>query len=349
MQDQIKLMGTFKHNCRSNVQNLLLIREVYLMKKLIVSLLIISTVFIISACGAATVSDSQGAPNNNVTDEKAILGSGGGTGGEAPTLYDSSSPEGVIDQYNGSFALAQGQKIIFTADITMETKDFDKTITDLKRLVQESKGYIVSSSVNGSKVDENNLRNASFTIKVPQAIFESSKDKIEGLGNVTTSYTQSQDITKQFVDTEARIKTLKVQEERMLALLTKANKMEDIIALESRLSELRLEIESYTGSLNEMEAQTDYGTINVYVSEVKELTSSGNGFMDNLLNAIKGSLKSILIALEGAIIGLIYAAPYIIVVAIIIIVVRRMGLIRNLSLPKRNKKKDNDKDQNNSL
>jgi hypothetical protein len=313
------------------------------MKKLIVSLLIISTVFIISACGAATVSDSQSATNNNVTDQKAKYGE---AGSEAPTLYDSSSPEGVVDQFNGSFALAQGQKIIFTADITMETKDFDKAITDLKRLIQESKGYIVSSSVNGSKVDENNLRNASFTIKIPQSLFENSKDKIEELGNVTSSYTQSQDITKQFVDTEARIKTLKVQEERMLTLLTKAEKMEDIIALESRLSELRLEIESYTGSLNEMEAQTDYGTINVYVSEVKELTSASDGFMDNLLNAIKGSWKSILIALEGGIIGLIYAAPYIILVAIIIIVVRRMGLGRNLRLPRRNKTKDDNNDGN---
>jgi hypothetical protein len=316
------------------------------MKKLIVSLLIVTTVLIIAACGASTISDSQSAPNNNVTDQKAVVGSGGA---EAPTLYDASVPEGVIDHFNGSFALAQGQKIIFTADITMETKDFDKAITDFKRLVQESKGYIVSSSINGSRVDENNLRNASFTIKVPQSIFESSKDKIEGLGNVTTSYTQSQDITKQFVDTEARIKTLKIQEDRMLALLTKATKMEDIIALESRLSELRLEIESYTGSLNEMEAQTDYGTINVYISEVKELSSGDSGFLDNLLAAIKGSFKSMLIAIEGGIIGLIYAAPYIIVVAIIIIVVRRIGWGRNLRLPSRNKKKDNDRDQNNSL
>jgi hypothetical protein len=313
------------------------------MKKLIVSLLIISTVFIMSACGAASVSDSQSAPNNTVTDQKAELGNGEA---EAPTLYDTSSPEGVIDQFNGSFALAQGQKIIFTADITMETKDFDKAITDLKRLVQESKGYIVSSSINGSRVDENNLRSASFTIKVPQSIFESSKDKIEGLGNVTTSYTQSQDITKQFVDTEARIKTLKVQEERMLALLTKAEKMEDIIALESRLSELRLEIESYTGSLNEMEAQTDYGTINVYISEVKELSSGDSGFLDNLLAAIKGSFKSMLIALEGGIIGLIYAIPYIIIVAIVIIVVRRMGWGRNFRLPQRKKSKNDNKDGN---
>jgi hypothetical protein len=136
-----------------------------------------------------------------------------------------------------------------------------------------------------------------------------------------------------------------VQEERMLALLTKAEKMEDIIALESRLSELRLEIESYTGSLNEMEAQTDYGTINVYVSEVKELSSGGTGFLDNLVAAIKGSLKSMLLALEGGIIGLIYAAPYIIVVAIIIIVIRRMGIGRNLRLPQRKKTKDDVRDQ----
>jgi hypothetical protein len=307
------------------------------MKKFILISLIILTLLFISACGSNGSSESLGTPNDVITDEKSKTED---FGGQAPTLYESSTQDAAIDQFNGSFAIANGQKIIFTADVTLETKDFNKLIGELKKIVISSNGYIVSSSINGNLGNMDNLRNASLTIKVPQASFDSSKEKIEVLGNVINSQTQSQDITKQFVDTDARIKTLKVQEERMLLLLSKAVKLEDIITLESRLSELRLEIESYTGSLNEMKAQTDYATINVYVNEVKELTLINGGFFGDVVLALKGSLKSVLLALEKAVIILIYAAPYIIIFAILILFIKKIGLLSSIKL---SKKKNDDK------
>ena len=301
------------------------------MKRLIVAVLILSTISILSACGGTSTQEGQNVSKGGSVGAPAV---DNGLVQESPSLNDSSTVNGLAPLDNNGFAVSSGQKIIFNADIALETTNFSKAISDLKTLVSGYNGYIASSNITGSQIDRNNLRSASFTIKIPQVSFDSSKEKIEVLGNLTSSNSSSQDITKQFVDTEARIKTLKVEEERLLVLLGKAIKLEDVITLESRLSEIRLEIESYTGSLNEMKAQTDYGTINVYISEVKELTLQENGFLNNIVSAFKGSFSSLIIAIEGGIIGLIYVIPYLIIIAIIIIAVKKSGIGKNVKFRK---------------
>ena len=307
------------------------------MKKLIVAVLILWTISIMSACGGASTQEGQNVSKGGST---GTAGVDTGLVQESPSLSDSNAINGIAPVNTNGFAVATGQKIIFNADIALETTNFSKAVSDLKTMVSSYNGYIASSNITGSQIDRNNLRNASFTIKIPQASFESAKEKIEALGNLTSSNTSSQDITKQFIDTEARIKTLKVEEERLLVLLSKAVKIEDIITLESRLSEIRLEIENYTGSLNEMKAQTDYGTINVYISEVKELTLQENGFLNNIVSAFKGSFASLIIAIEGGIIGLIYAIPYLIIIAIIIVAVMKSGIRKNIKFKKEKNEKE---------
>ena len=319
--------------------------------------LITSILFFTSCSASKTSTEAPGNPeftNQNQYQTQSGAQSDATFGGVA--MADKSSANQVSatetaapNLQAGGFAISTSNKIIFNGNISLETMQFDKTISDLKYLILSNKGYIESSSINGNQYNLENLRNASLTIKIPQASFDSTLEKIGSLGNVISSSTSSQDITKQFIDTEARIKTLKIEEERMLSLLGKATKLEDIIMLEDRLSQIRLEIENYTGSLKEMQALTDYGTINVYIGEVKELTTNESGFGSSIALALQDSLKNILKVFEAGIVGIIYIIPYLIILLIIGILLNKFGLFNRFKVNKATKEiKSNSKNQNNN-
>ncbi len=230
-------------------------------------------------------------------------------------------------QPTGGFILGAGQKIIFRSDMSLETVDFNQTLKRLKEQVMVASGFIESSSIGGSGTDENNPRYASFVIRVPSDQFEPMKKAAETWGTIISESTTSQDVTKQYVDTEARVRTLKVQEERLLALLTKAQKLDDIIMLEGRLSEVRLQIESFTGSLAELDALVDYATIAVNVQEVKEIAVVPQNFGERFLETIKASLEQFGGILEKGIIAIIFLLPYVLIVLVLVFVIRKTGFL----------------------
>ncbi len=89
---------------------------------------------------------------------------------------------------------------------------------------------------------------------------------------MTNKNESSEDIGERYYDTEARLKTQRTKQERLLTLLEKAETMEDIITLESALSDVEYQIEQYSSELNRYDALVGFATFNVYLSEVGQVT-----------------------------------------------------------------------------
>ena len=115
-------------------------------------------------------------------------------------------------------------------------------------------------------------RTASFTIRVPKDRFDSVTGNLEALGNVTTLRTDAQNITAQFYDTDSRLTSYRIQEERLLAMLESADNVTDMISLESRLSDIRYNIETLTSTLRNWQSQVDYSSVSLYIYEVERYT-----------------------------------------------------------------------------
>lgn len=304
------------------------------MKKMITVLLILLMTFSIGGCSAKTTSigtaDSTGTSNSGSgpeTNYEKSLADGSLAGpvqDQSAAVQDTAAQP--YEQVNG-FVLGTSQKIIFRSDMSIETVDFNQALTKINEQIRAAGGYIESSSISGSKTDENNPRYASYLIRVPSKQFESMKKAAGSWGTVISENTSSQDVTKQYIDTESRVKTLKVQEERLLALLSKAQKLDDIILLEGRLSEIRLQIESFTGSLNELDALVDYATISVNLVEVKEIAVAPENFSERILETIKASLKQFGQLTETMVRTLIYMLPYILIIVALALVIRRIGFV----------------------
>ena len=93
----------------------------------------------------------------------------------------------------------------------------------------------------------------------------------DGIGNVISSSRSQENVTTQYTDYEARLESLNIQEERLLAMLEESGDLESLIALESRLSEVRYEIESIERNLRNLDQRIAYSTVNLEIQEVEGL------------------------------------------------------------------------------
>lgn len=140
--------------------------------------------------------------------------------------------------------------------------------------------------------------------------------------------TNKQDVTKQYKDTESRLKVVTVKEERILALLEKAEKIEDIIALENQLNEVIYEKENLKTSLIDIDDKVDFSTLHINIQEVDRLTNSETvetTFGTRIKNAINDSFFGFKSSFENFVIWFIYSLPFIIVFGILIYIAFKIG------------------------
>ncbi len=221
---------------------------------------------------------------------------------------------------NSSQSAFEGRKIIKSGEISLETKEFDKTVDAIISKTNFIGGYVESSNVTGRGVNQKGdllNRRARFSLRVPDREFEDFILDINTIGSVTNSITRGNDITSQYFDTEARVKTLSIQEERLLEILQKAEKVEDIIQLEKELSRIRYEIESLTGTLKKWDNLVNYSTLEVSVYEVQEVTEvreNSQGLIARMRDGFRRSIKAVMDMFKGLLIFIASLVPFTIII-----------------------------------
>ena len=293
------------------------------MKKALSLLLAALLVFALCACGSAdTPSSAPAASYDMAYTENAYPAEAEEYGGFAVT--------GGTQLESGSGAAPEGspEKLIYSASATVETTEFDGTIEKLSALVEQYGGFVESSSVNGSNYytqsrGYSSTRCASYVIRVPSDKFSALMGSLSTLGNVPYSHTYTENITAQYYDTDARLTAYQVQEARLLEMMEAAKTVEDLIAIEEKLTELRYQIESLQSTLKNWDRQVAYSTLDLEIQEVIEYTpesrmSYGQELALALTNGLKRTgefFKDLLLAIVGALPALVILA---VVLAILI-------------------------------
>ena len=204
----------------------------------------------------------------------------------------------------------QNQKLIRTIRLSAETEDMDVLLGQVEKRISELGGYVEAREVyNGSMYNSKRYRHANLTIRIPAAQLDSFVSHVGEVSNITNNTETTDDVTLQYVSIESRIKALKIEEERLLELLSKADNMSDLLTIESRLTDVRYELENITSQLRVLENKVNYGTIHLEVTEVVEYTEPepengwqrmGKGFVKSL-KGVGNGLKEFFIWLVGAI------------------------------------------------
>lgn len=261
----------------------------------------------LSGCGKKSASNSGTATAPRVSEEKGSLAA------QDSTLENTA--DNAAEKQKG----INNSKIIKTAEIDLETKNYTKAIESIISTVKEKGGYIQSSKSYGSYDD--NSRGANYVIRMPKNYFDEFITNVGNLGKITSSSTQGENISSQYYDTEAHLKALKVQEDRLLELLKKSGSLKDILEIENQLSNVRYQIESLTSSLKNWDNQVDYSTININVHEVSVLTVKPVSLGDKIKKTFNDSLKSLGSLFRIILLVVVALVPYLIIIIPVSIIV----------------------------
>ena len=238
---------------------------------------------LMTACGGASDSATESAPmedfNSSMTDGgfKNDSLAGGTLGG----TMDVTDEEGTTDGGEGGSFINTNptEKMIYTAEVYAQTLDYDAAIATLRASLAECGGYIESynesnggSYYSGSYYEGGGRRSASYTLRIPCEKFEGFLSGLSRDFNVIDQYLYSENVTLQYVDLESRINSLTAQQERLLELLAEAETLEQVLTIESQLTETRAEIESLTSSLRVLADRVRYSTITLNINETTTFT-----------------------------------------------------------------------------
>jgi hypothetical protein len=160
--------------------------------------------------------------------------------------------------------------IIYNATLDVIVKDLDAATPEVEKLVAGHKGFVAKSEVKG---DTGSRRTATYTLRVPVAVFNPVKEGLVALGTPERNVVDTQDVTEEFVDVEARIKNLKEQEDKLNELLKekrKEEKLEDVIKVSDRIYQVRGDIERAQGRRNYLQNRVQLSTLTVTLREIKD-------------------------------------------------------------------------------
>lgn len=248
------------------------------------------------------------------------------------------------DPKNKESSPLEPTKIIVRFYLDMQTIEFDKSVTNLETLISKYEGYVENSSINlGNYYDQSSYRSANYTIRIPKTNINKFMNETGSVGKINTQEESKEDVTMHYRDTDSRLNVLNIKEERILELLKKAEKMEDIIALENSLSDLIYQKENLTGVLKALDNKVDFTTVTIYLREVQKINikdDAKTSFGQRISNAFSNSLHYFKIGFENFIIQLIYALPALIVLTILL-----YGIYKGTRIYSRKKKSNKDINQ----
>ena len=161
------------------------------------------------------------------------------------------------------------RKIVYRATLEVIVPELEQVIPQVERLVAEHKGYVAKSEV---RSDSGRRRTATFTLRVPVDVLSPVRASLMALGVPERDAIDSDDVTEEFVDVQARLKNYKEQEDKLNELLRekrKEEKLEDIIRVSDRIAEVRRDVERVQGRLNYLNNRISLATINLTLREVK--------------------------------------------------------------------------------
>ncbi|MGE7605976.1 DUF4349 domain-containing protein [Peribacillus frigoritolerans] len=168
---------------------------------------------------------------------------------------ESAEKEGMTDE----------RKVIHQAQLELKVKNLEKAQMKIENKVAEYGGYVVESNV--YREDEE-LVEGTITVRVPEAHFQDFLTDSEGeASEVVGRNVTGQDVTEQYVDLKARLKSKRAVEERLLTFMKDAEKTEDLLKISSDLAVVQEEIEQLTGQMKYLENQTSYSTVTITLSQ----------------------------------------------------------------------------------
>lgn len=239
----------------------------------------------------------------------------------------SAPQDGFTLEESGFTTLPQppsGAKLIYTSHINLETMEFSSSAAALTELVSQHGGFFEQQEMS----NRGDKQSGSYAVRIPTDRLEEFLTAVaqKEVFQLTYQSTSCENVSEVYGDIENRMETLHITQERLQELLTQAESMEDIIAIESKLAEIEAQLDALSGEKNHYDNLIDYATIYVQLQEVSALSggvdpSMGQrlsyGFQKGLQNFAEG-VENLLVWVVSNLILLLLVAVLVVVVVLLV-------------------------------
>ena len=214
------------------------------------------------------------------------------------------------------------RKLIRNVDLSLETKEYDAVLDGILSRLKALGGYTQFMNSWGGSDGRN--RGISITARIPMAKLDEFLDTAFE-GAVVRNRTEStEDVTLRYSDLEAHLKSLRTEQTRLLELMAKAEDVDAIIALESRLSEIRYEVESIAQSMRYLDNQVTYSTVNINLSEVTIISAPKKaGLYERITTGFEENLADLREELEDLLVWFVTNLPRNLLLLLVAVIVLR--------------------------
>ena len=238
-------------------------------------------------------------------------------------IFDMESDEGFKGTGGDDFTTDQSQttdrKIIKTANMSAETKNFDEFLSTVENYLREKGGYIENKETNNNADFAG--RKCYLTIRIPEAELDGLMKKIGENATVTYENISANDVTDSYNDSQRQIEVLETEQQRLLELLKKAESLDDILEIESRLTKIRYELSSYEQQIEEYDDSVSYSALSLNVSEVeRETVAKTDSFFTRVSEGFMTSISDIGNGFTTLAVGFLSITPYLVLIAVILLI-----------------------------
>ena len=264
--------------------------------KLITTTLLAVSLFFLAACGSqprrADAPIAQNQEGRLATEPKANLKQQYyDTQGQRPVAQPVSLNQADQSQ---SMAEAMNRKILRNAELTLEVSDPSVAQRQITSIAEALGGFVISSESKQRQIGDAGKTELELqlVVRVAATNFGSALEQIRAQGTrVIQEKTTGQDVTEEFIDLEARIKTQRALELQFLEIMKQANKVADALEVQRQIADVRTEIEKLEGRKRFLENRASLSTITVSLQTPEAIAVNTSGFVRNVRDAVADSVS----------------------------------------------------------
>jgi len=264
----------------------------------------------LTACGASSSSDS------------AV---GGAVSRDSMSKAEGAAPDSAAGAVApDTVRAAANPMLVKRADTAIVVKDVTAAVAEIRGIATTSGGALLSESVETSSGSVDSAKYATLTIQVPADKLDDTLARLDKLGEVAARHTNTDDVSATYVDTEARVASMRTSVERMRTLMAQATAIQDIVTIESELSRRQADLEALEAQMRSLKDQVAMSPISIRLTTDRvDLGSDGGGFLGGLKAGWSAFIASVNFLLMAAGALLPFAAAAAIVLVPLIMWLRR--------------------------
>lgn len=280
----------------------------------------LAAALISGGCAAGGGGDAQ----TESVAEPAAPGERSAAGAAAGDVADAAESSGQdLAQDTGGDALSTKrqavepaeQAIIATATVALESDDVAAARFEVQKVVDQVGGTI--SQEETTTEDDGDLQTARLVLRVPSDRFATTRAALEKVGSLTGSTTESEDVSTQVIDTDARIRSQERSVRRIEALLAAAGTLREIVSIESELSQRQADLDSLKSQQKYLADQTSLSTITVFLEQPDEEAAEKDDGKGGFLGGLEDGWDGFATGLSGAATALGFLLPWLVTAAVL--------------------------------